>query len=142
MSATLTWAAEAFAGCGIAVYRSPIRLMSSTTPVLSMRAPAHPSLKLPLPGQTPYCLVLTLNPYTLATLTLGDFDGAFVNHPITAQEAAGFNQQYVAQFAFFDTIRHLIADREGIIPAMTWAPFDLLEEDDRRVVFRRRRNGH
>lgn len=138
MSVTLNWAADEYSGCAISVLRSPIPLMSSTTPVLTVKAPSHPALKLPLPGQTPYLYVLPLDPFTLATLVIGDFDGAFVNHAISAEVALGFNQQYVGQFAFFDPIRHLIAGREGIVPAMTWAPYDFVEEDHRKVVFRRR----
>jgi hypothetical protein len=106
--------------------------------VLTVKAPSHPALKLPLPGQTPYLYVLPLDPFTLATLVIGDFDGAFLNQAISVDEARGFNQQYVGQFAFFDPIRHLITGREGLISAMTWAPYDFAEEDDRKVVFRRR----
>ncbi|MBR2818183.1 MAG: DUF4238 domain-containing protein [Reyranella sp.] len=138
MAARLDWALEDFESCGISIFRSPIPLKASTTPVLSIKTPSHPALKLPLPGMTPYTFVLPLDPHTLATLTIGDFDGAFVNRAITTQEAKGFNQQYVGQFAYFDTIRHLITTREGLIEAMTWAPYDLVEEDHRKVVFRRR----
>ena len=138
MSASLDWAAADFAGCGISICRSPIPLKASTTPVLAIKAPDHPALKLSLPGITPHSLVLPLAPHTLATLTIGDFDGAFLNHTMTAEEAQGFNQQYVGQFAFFDPIRHLITGREGLVEAMTWAPYDFVEEDHRKVVFRRR----
>jgi hypothetical protein len=138
MASTLEWASEDFASCAISICRSPIPLKASTTPVLSSKVPPHPALKLPLPGMTPYTFMLPLDPYTFATLTLGDFDGAFLNQAITAQEARGFNQQYVGQFAYFDTIRHLITAREGLIEAMTWAPYDLVGEDHRKVVFRRR----
>lgn len=138
MAASLDWAAADFASCGISICRSPIPLKASTTPVLAVKAPAHPALNLSLPGMTPHSLVLPLEPYTLATLTLGDFGGGFVNHTMTSQEAQGFNQQYVGQFAFFDPIRHLITAREGLVEAMTWAPYDFVEEDHRKVVFRRR----
>lgn len=138
MAASLEWTAKDFEGCGNSICRSPIPLKASTTPVLSIRAPSHPALKLPLPGMIPYIFVLPLDPYMLATLTIGDFDGAFPNDVITAQEAEGFNRQYVGQFAYFDAIRHLIADREGLIEAMTLAPYDFVEEDHRKVVLRRR----
>lgn len=138
MSANLDWAAGEFAGCGISICRSPIPLKASTTPVLAIRAPDHPALKLSLPGMTPHSLVLPLDPHTLATLTIGDFGGGFLNQTISVEEAQGFNQQYVGQFAFFDPIRHLITGREGLVEAMTWAPYDFVEEDHRKVVFRRR----
>lgn len=138
MASTMEWASDDFESCGISICRSPIPLMASTTPVLSIKVPAHPALRLPLPGMTPYTFVLPLDAYTLATLTLGDFDGAFRNRAITAQEARGFNQQYVGQFAYFDMVRHLITARDGLIEAMTWAPYDFVEEDHRKIVFRRR----
>jgi hypothetical protein len=107
--------------------------------VIAIKVPAHPALNLPLPGMTPYMLVLPLNPRTLATLTLGEFDGAFVNREITADEARGFNRHYVGQFAFFDAIRHLITDRDDLIEEMTWGPYDdHVEGDQRTIVFRRR----
>lgn len=138
MATSLAWAAADFESCMIAICRSPVPLTASTTPVLSVKTPSHPALKLPLPGMTPYTLVLPLERYTLAMLTIGNFDGAFFNSTITAQDAQGFNQQYVGQFAFFDAIRHLIVDRDGLIEALTWAPYDFVEEDQRKVVFRRR----
>ncbi|MNE13751.1 hypothetical protein D3C80_1065990 [compost metagenome] len=71
-------------------------------------------------------------------LALGDFDGHFGNREISALEAQGYNQQYLGQFAFFPMIRHLITGREALVAAMTWAPYDLVEQDDRKIVFRRR----
>ena len=138
MASELEWAEADYEGCGISIYRSPIPLLSSTTPVLAVKAPANPALSLPLPGMTPFVRVLPLDRFTLASLAVGDFDGAFLNQAITADEARGFNQQYVGQFAFFDTVRHLIAPRDGLAPALTWAPYDYVEEDARKVVFRRR----
>lgn len=138
MSASLVWTADEFASCAIAVYRSPIPLKASTTPVLAINSPDHPALSLPLPGQTPYLYALPLDPRTLVTLTLGDFGGTFVNYEISADEARGFNRQYLGQFAFFESIRHLITDRDDIVEEMTWGPYDFVEGDERKMVFRRR----
>ena len=138
MAASIEWAREEFFGCSIAVLRSPLPLRSTTSPVLSIRAPDHPALSLPLPGQTPYSFVLSLDPHTLALLTLGDFDGAFVNERMDAASALGFNRQYAGQFAYFAAIRHLITDRDGLADDMTWAPYRFVSEDDRKVVFRRK----
>ncbi|MCY1248393.1 hypothetical protein D9M72_618190 [compost metagenome] len=57
---------------------------------------------------------------------------------MSADTARGFNQQYIGQFSFFEPIRHLITGREGLVEAMTWAPYDFVEEDQRKIVFRRR----
>jgi hypothetical protein len=138
MASSLDWTADDFESCGISIFRSPIPLKASTTPVISVPAPAHPALKLDLPGMTPFSFVLPLDPHTLAMLAIGDFDGHFANNEMPLTAALGFNQQYVGQFAFFPKIRHLITGREGLTEAMTWAPYDFVAEDQRKVVFRRR----
>ncbi len=138
MASDLAWAASEFDSCLMMVMRSPIPFKASTTPVLAMKAPAHPALGLPHPGMTPYTLLLPVDPHTLVMLTLGDFGGDFSNKAVPTDVALGLGQQYVGQFAFFDTIRHLITGREDVIASMTWAPYDLVSEDDRKIVFRRR----
>lgn len=142
MAASLEWTSREFHSCGISIFRSPIPLRSATTPVLAVPAPDHPALALDLPGMTPFTFVLPLDPHTLAMLTLGDFDGHFSNRMISPLEAQGFNRQYLAQFAFFPMIRHLITGREGLVSMMTWAPYDLVQEEDRKIVFRRRADRH
>jgi hypothetical protein len=140
-AATIAWAAGSFGGALLMICRSPISLRSSTTPVFPMPAPAHPAMKLPLPGMMPYQLVLTLNPTTLVCLVclvLGDFDGAFSNQPIDLETALGFNRHFVGQFAKFDHVRHLIADRDNLAGDMTWAPYDLVTDTERKITFRRR----
>ncbi len=138
MASSLEWTAREFDSCGISIFRSPISLKTATTPVLSVKAPDHPALALDLPGMTPFAFVLPLDPHTLVMLALGDFDGHFGNQAISPLEAQGYNQQYVGQFAFFPMIRHLITGREDLIQTLTWAPYDLVEEENRRIVFRRR----
>jgi hypothetical protein len=137
-AATMAWAAGSFSGALLMICRSPISLRSSTTPVFPMPAPAHPAMKLPLPGMMPYQLVLTLNPTTLVCLVLGDFDGAFSNQPIDLETALGFNRHFVGQFAKFDHVRHLITDRDNLAGDMTWAPYDLVRDTERKLTFRRR----
>jgi hypothetical protein len=138
MSASVAWTAESFARACISIFRSPIPLRSSTTPVLASGAPAHPALHLPLPGMTPYTLILTLNKTTIACLTLADFDDAFLNTEITAEQAKGFNRRFVAQFAYFEHVRHLITDRQDLTIDMTWAPYELVEDTERKITYRRR----
>jgi hypothetical protein len=138
MASSFDWATNDFHGCWMAVMRSPVPLRSSTTPVLSVRAPAHSGLRLPLPGMTPYMLVLTVDPHTLVALAIGDFDGAFENIELDVAAATYLNKQYVGQFAYFPAMRHLICGRAGVVEDMTWAPYDFVEADERRVVFRRR----
>lgn len=137
MSSTLSWSAEEFEGCFMLVLRSPIPIRSATTPVISLRAPGHQALKLPLPGMIPFMRVLTVNPETLICLVVGAFDGYFANRAISLDEARAFNRHFAAQFAHFDAMRHLISSREGLVEDMTWAPYDLVAEEERKIVFRR-----
>jgi len=44
----------------------------------------------------------------------------------------------VGHFAYFDGMRHLITGREGLVEDLTWAPYDLLMDEARKLVFRRR----
>jgi hypothetical protein len=138
MSASLDWTATTFKKAAISIYRSPVALRSSTTPVLVTRAPSHPALHLPLPGMIPYMLTLTLNPNTIASLVLADFDDAFENVEIGAEFALGINRQFAMQFAYFPHVRHLITGREDLAVDMTWAPYDLVEDTERKITFRRR----
>lgn len=95
-------------------------------------------MALPLPDMTPYQLVLTLNPHTLACLILGDFDGAFSNRLVDQSIALGFNRRFLGQFGHFDHVRHLITGRANLAADMDWAGYDLVEESERKITFRRR----
>lgn len=138
MSSSLEWTEQNFYGCGLSVLRSPISLYASTTPVVPGKAPAHPALHLPLPGMVPYQLLLTLNKNTAVSLVLGDFNDGFMNIEIDVVTARGLNRNYVCQFAMSEHVRHLIADADGLIEEMTWAPYDLVEQTERKIAFRRR----
>jgi hypothetical protein len=138
MSSSLAWTEKSFSGAGLSIFRSPIPLRSSTTPVLALRAPEHPALRLPLPGMVPYQLILTLNTTTIASLVLADFDDAFGNTEINVDVARVFNRHFVGQFAYFKHVRHLITDRHNLAADMTWAPYELVDDTERKVTFRRR----
>lgn len=138
MASTTAWAADGFESAFVMILRSPIPLRSSTTPVVVLSAPAHAAKELTLPDMTPYQLVLTLNPYTLACLVLGDFDGAFSNRLVDQQTAADLNRRFVGQFAYFEHVRHLITDRTNLAADMNWAGYDLIDDTERKITFRRR----
>jgi hypothetical protein len=139
MSSTLDWTEAGYRGAFLAVWRSPIRLRSSTTPVMPQRAPMHPALHLPLPGMVPYQLLLTLNTTTAVVLIQGDFDGAFSNVEIPLDAARMINRHFVGQFSHFPHVSHLITERERLIEDMTWASYTLGEENSRRLVFERKK---
>ena len=136
-AASLDWTEGELRGAGLSIFRSPVPFFATMPPVIAIKAPMHPALRLPLPGMTPTQLVLALNPSTIASLVLADFDDAFLNMEISIDEACGFNRQFVAQFAYFKDFRHLIAPRENIIPELEWAGYRLVEDNDRRLKFQR-----
>lgn len=140
MAASLDWTEEEYAGCGISIWRSPITLRSSTIPVMVLPTPAHPALRLPLPGMVPFQRVLPLNKTTVASLVVGNFADGFENQEIDVEVARIVNLRCVGLFAYFDEeVRHLITDRgDDLVADMTWAPYELVEDTPRRMSFRRR----
>lgn len=138
MSMSTAWAEADYRKAALTVFRSPIPLRTLSSPVLSIGAPAHPALHLPMPGLTPYQLVLALNPTTIASLVLGDFDDAFINTQMPVDSALGFNRHFVAQFALYDGIRHLVTRRDDLSVDMTWAPYSLIEDTEQKITYRRK----
>jgi hypothetical protein len=138
MSASLEWTADNFARACISIFRSPIPLRSSTTPVLAQKTPANSTLHLPLPGMQPYAMILTLNKTTMVSLLLANFEDAFTNTEITAEQAQAFNRQFVAQFAFSEHVRHLITERHNLFADMIWAPYEVVEDTETKITFQRR----
>jgi hypothetical protein len=137
MSSTMGWTEKSYRGAGLSIWRSPIPLRSSTTPVMSIPVPPHPALRLPLPGMMPYQLVLTINKTTAVALVIADFDDAFSNIEIDVQVARGLNRNRVGHFAQFSHVTHLITERDDLIEDITWAPYLLVEETERRISFQR-----
>ena len=138
MSLSAGWTRNDFASSGLTICRSPIPLRTLSAPVMAIAAPPHSAFDLPLPGMTPFQLVLALDPRTVAILVQGDFGDGFGNIEIDETTARGFNRHFVGHFGYFDSIAHLISDREGLVEDMTWAPYDLIEESERRIRFQRR----
>jgi hypothetical protein len=138
MSATLMWSANSIRASGLMIFRTPIDVFTSTTPVMAMPVPYHPKLHLPLPGMNPYQLVLPLNKRAIACLVLGDFDDGFTNHDISELEARGFNRHRVGHFAHFPQVKHLIMDRAEVVSEMTCAPYDVISDVPGKVTFRRK----
>ncbi len=136
-ASSLGWTVENYHRANISVFRTSVRLKTSTNPVFNIRVPDHPGLYLPLPGMIPYMNVLPITPHALVTLVMGDIGSGFINMEIDDSAAAGFNRQRVGQFAFFPTINHLICDREDVVSEMTWGPYSLDYETDKKVVFSR-----
>lgn len=132
------WDPYTVASCMIGVVHSATPLRSSTTPVMAVTIPDDPRLHLPAPGMTPYMDVLPLTPNLMVTVTVGDFNGAFSVTRMDHLSARGFNRHRVAQFEKFEGTRHLITGRDDLVEDMLWAPFDLLSQGERKIVFRRR----
>lgn len=142
MAASPAWSEASCRDSLIAVYRTPIALYTSTTPVHTAPAPAHPAMDLHLPGTIPHQYLLPLNPTTIASLVIGSFDGEFVNEKVEEVDARVFNRHYVAQFAKFPYVRHLIANRNHLIEDICWSPYELVSDSPLKIVFRRKEKLH
>jgi hypothetical protein len=138
MSADLAWTERDYKSAALTVVRTSLPLRSSTTPVLPMPIPAHPSSARHLPGMVPHTHVLVLNPRIVAMLNLGDSDGVFINVEAGADVAKGLGRYFVGQFGKFAAVRHLISRREDLITEMDWAGYALEQDTPTKVVFRSR----
>jgi hypothetical protein len=137
LSASLEWTEESYRGAGITIVRTQKPFRSSTTPVFVAQAPAHPALRLPLPGMVPFNYYLALNPTTVVNLVLGDFDDAFMNVEQGDDFRRGLNRHFVGQFGHFRHVRHMITDGAELVDDMGWANYRLLKGDSRKMVFYR-----
>ena len=81
--------------------------------------------------------MLALNKTTIASLVLGDFDNAFTNEICAIDVARGFNRNVLGQFAHFDSVTHLITERDGLTDDMTWATYELVSDTERKITYRR-----
>jgi hypothetical protein len=122
----------------IVVGRSPIRLRSSTTPAIALRSPPHPAIDMPLPGMVPFQRVLNVNPYTMVSVAVGDFDGHLANLELDHDTAKGLNRTFAGHFCKFRQVRHLITGRDRLVEDMLWAPYDLISDTPAKLVFRRK----
>lgn len=142
MSASTEWSEAAYRGSGVTVIRTAKSLRTSTIPVLPIRAPDHPALRMPLPGMVPYTYNLALTPTTMVNLVLADFDDAFMNVEQGENFRLGMNRHLAGQFGHFPHVRHMITDaNDELVRDMAWAHYRLEKADDRRMVFHRPANS-
>ncbi len=138
LSASTDWTEAAYRGSGLTVVRTAKPLRSSTTPVLVIRAPEHPALRMSLPGMVPFTYNLVLNPTTVVNLVLGDFDDGFLNVEQGEDFRLGMNRHFTGQFGPFPHVRHMITDNGPELSAdMEWAHYRLLRSGHRKIVFHR-----
>lgn len=123
----------------IVVARSPIPLRTSTTPTIAVKSPPHPAMAMPLPGMVPFQRILTVDPHTLVTVTVGDFGGYFANVEMDVETAMGVNRNFAGHFGHFPHVRHLVTGRDRLVEDMTWAPYDLVSDSPGKVIFKRRK---
>lgn len=86
----------------------------------------------------PFQRILTVDPHTLVTVTVGDFGGYFANVEMNVETAMGVNRSFVRHFAHFPYVRHLVTGRDCLVEDMTWAPYDLVSDSPGKVIFKRR----
>lgn len=136
-SSVVWWTPEDIYNSYLAIFRSPTRLATTTTPVHTISIGFDPRLFLPLPGMKPHQLLLPLAPNIMATLVLGNFKNGFDNVGISSLQADAFNRQYVCQFAFFPMVKHLLISRIGLIDHMNWARYNVISETKQNIRFKK-----
>jgi hypothetical protein len=136
LSASLQWTEESYRGAGMTIIRTKKPMRSSTTPVLVAQAPAHPAMRLPLPGMVPFNYYLALNPTTVVNLVLADFNDAFMNVEQGDDFRRDLNRHFVGQFGHFPH-GHIITDSAELVEDMAWAHYGLLKDGSRKLVFHR-----
>lgn len=132
----------AYDGSLIMVTRVPCRLRTMTTPAIPLSADPHPAIAMPLPGMVPFQRVLALDPFCFVTVIVGDFDGYFANFEAPEETARGLNRTFAAHFSHFPTVRHLIGADERLVEDMTWAPWEVVSNTPRKIVFRGQEGLH
>ena len=138
MAAETSWQADAYDGALVMVWRSRIPLRCGTTPVISMKAPPDPRIRLDGPGTVPYQNVVSVSPTTAISLVLGKFEDGFINTKIDEPISQMINRTYIGQFAYFEQMRHVVTERDGLIEEMTWASYELENQTHSSIVFRRK----
>ncbi len=121
----------------ILVVRSPVRLRTSTAPAIEVPSPKHAAMDLPLPGIVPFKRMLTVDPYPLVSVVVGDFGGHFSHSMMHAKPAIGINCTFAGYFAKFPNVRHLVTNRDGLIGDMTRASYEVVSDTPAKIVFRR-----
>ncbi|KJC43170.1 DUF4238 domain-containing protein [Bradyrhizobium sp. LTSP857] len=138
MSASVEWSEAAYRGAGVSIVRTAKPVRTSTTPVMTIRSPEHPAVRLPLPGMVPFTYNLAVNPTTIVNLVLGDFDDAFLNVLQGEDFRLDMNRHFACQFGHFPHVRHMVTDAgDELVSDMTWAHYRLLKAGDRKMVFHR-----
>lgn len=121
----------------VAVMRSRLPLRSSTTPVIVAPMEGLSGVDLPLPGQVPYQRQMAVDPFTIVSVVVGDFGGAFVNYEISEQAAQLYNRTVAGQFAKFPAVRHMICGSDRLVEDMIWCRYDLVRDSPLRKIFKR-----
>lgn len=68
---------------------------------------------------------------------LGNFGDVFTDDKMSLISVMGYNRSCVAQFAYFDSIWHLVASRDDLSTDMTWAPYSQVSDTKQKITCRR-----
>ena len=137
LASTTEWTAGEFASCGIAVWRVREPIYVCTTPVQVIKAPNDLNLRATQLGLSPFSYVMPLTPTAYVSVTLGDFDGAFMNREIALDEELGLKRHTVAQFSYWPIIRHMVCSGADLIDHLKWAGFDCTKDTEKKKMFLR-----
>ena len=135
LASSTEWTAREFLSCGISVFRVREPAYVCTTPVHVMKSPDHPRLRASQAGLVPYSSLMPLTPNAYVLLSLGDFDGAFLNHDVDAQIEMGLKRQIVSQFSYWPIVKHMICAGDGLVDHLKWAGYNCTSDSTTKKTF-------
>ena len=137
MASSTEWTAREFLSCGISVWRVREPAYVCTTPVHIMKSPNHPRLRSSQAGFVPHSSLMPLTPNAYVSLSLGDFDGAFLNHEVDAEVEMGLKRQIVAQFSYWPIVKHMVCGGDGLVDHLKWAGYNCTSDSTNDKTFLR-----
>ncbi len=135
LASSIAWTAREFLSCGISVLRVREPVFVCSTPVHVMKTPDHPNLRATQVGLTPYNSLMPLTPNAYVSLSLGDFDGAFLNQLVDADVEMGLKRQIVSQFSFWPIVQHMICTSDALIDHLKWAGYNCTSDLKTKKTF-------
>jgi len=134
-ASNLEWTEREFLSCGITICRVSSPTYVCSTPVHIMKSPDHSDLRATQMGLVPNSYLMPLTPYAYVSVSLGDFDGGFINQHVDPLVEEGLKRQIVAQFSYWPIVRHMICPADGLIDHLRWAGYDCIDDGQNKKNF-------
>ncbi|MEM8571992.1 MAG: DUF4238 domain-containing protein [Pseudomonadota bacterium] len=135
MASHTEWTTREFFSCGISILRVHQPAYVCTTPVHIMKVEHHPHLRASQTGLVPYIYLMPMTPNAYISLSLGDFDGAFLNYDIGAEIEMALKRQIVGQFSYWPIVKHMVCAGDGLVDHLKWAGYNCTSDSTTKKTF-------